>query len=98
MTSVFRKHIADSLEKERRERPPTNLKYQPAGRLLNWLTNYWTEPTISLKQICWRGPVEARKRKSAIDLAETLAQRGFLIPVRGYEHRSKVWKIVRETK
>jgi hypothetical protein len=98
--SVFARYIADSLEKGRLEpkiSPPTNLKSLPAGRLLYWLTHHWKKATISVRDICVYGPQITRNRKSAIDLAETLAQRGFLLPIRTHRIDRKVWLIVRGT-
>jgi hypothetical protein len=96
--SVFAECIADSLKQhEPKISPPTNLKSLPAGRLLYWLTHHWKKATISVREICVYGPQITRNRKSAIDLAETLAQRGFLLPIRTHRIDRKVWLIVRET-
>jgi hypothetical protein len=95
-TSVFTRYIAESLKEERREIiPPTNLKLLPVGRLLNWLLNYWDEPTISLQQIYTYGP-RPRDPKGAIGMAEVLVQRGWLTPLRAHRHDRKVWLIIRD--
>jgi hypothetical protein len=76
--------------------PPTNLRLLPSGRLLNWLLNYWNEPTISAWQIYTYGP-RPRDPKGAISMAEILVQRGWLTPLRAHRHDRKVWLINRDT-
>jgi hypothetical protein len=94
--SVFTRYIADSLKEERREIiPPTNLKLLPIGRLLNWLLNYWTKPTISTWQIYTYGP-RPRDPKGAIGMAEILVQRGWLTPIHTHRHDRKVWLVNRD--
>jgi hypothetical protein len=74
---------------------PVNLKLLPIGRLLNWLLNYWDEPTISASQIYVYGP-RPRDPKSAISAAEILVRRGWLTPLRTHRHDRKVWLINRD--
>lgn len=94
--SVFTKFIADTLEKDQPEKiPQVDLKMLPAGRLLKWILDSWDEPTISIKEICVYGP-RPRIRKEAVSRAETLAQQGWLIPVKTRQHDGKKWRIVRE--
>jgi hypothetical protein len=95
--SIFTKFIADTLEHEPKVSPQIDPKSQPLGRLLYWLTHHWKKPTITLQNIYQFGPREIRNRKSAIDVAETLAQRGFLLPIQGHRIDRKEWLIVRET-
>jgi hypothetical protein len=96
--SIFRWHIRDTLEKdEPKISSQVDLKMLPAGRLLNWMLNFWDEPTISVRDICKYGPEATRNHKSATALAEILTQRGWLIPISTHRHDRKVWKIIRET-
>jgi hypothetical protein len=75
--------------------PPINIKLLPVGRVLNWLLNYWNEPTISAWQIYTYGP-RPRDPKNTISAAEILVQRGWLTPIRAHRHDRKVWVINRE--
>ena len=91
--SVFTRYIADSLKEERREpetTPPANLKLLPAGRLLHWLLNYWSKPTISAYEIYTYGPRPIKTSKEAMSVAETLVRQGFLIPTRAHRIDRKV--------
>jgi hypothetical protein len=99
MTSVFTKHIADTLEKHEPPKTSSQIdpKSQPLGRLLYWLTHHWKKDVISVREICWRGPQATRDRKNAIAVSEILAQRGWLLPIPAHRHDRKVWKIIRET-
>jgi hypothetical protein len=96
MASVFTRHIADTLEREPKVSPPINLEQLQAGRLLNWILNFWDGDTISVRDICWRGPEVARKHKDAIALAETLVRQGWLTPAKSHRYDRKTWRIVRE--
>jgi hypothetical protein len=94
--SVFTKFL--DVEKEPPKIiPQIDPKSQPLGRLLYWLTHHWKKPTISVRDICVYGPYNNRDRESAIDLADTLAQRGFLLPIRGHRIDRREWLIVRQT-
>jgi hypothetical protein len=96
MPSVFTKHIADTLEKDQPKiSPPTELKSQSAGKLLNWILNSWNGPTISIRDICWRGP-RPRNLKEVISAIETLAKHGWLVPAKAHRYDRKIWKIIRE--
>jgi hypothetical protein len=97
MPSVFTKHIADTLKKhEPKISPPTELKFQPAGRLLNWILDFWDEPTISAYQIYTYGPRPIKNLKEAVGAAEVLTRQGWFTPVRELRSNSKRWLIVRK--
>src|SRR5262249_33873829 len=52
--------------------PPPGPKAHPTEKFLSWLLNYWTKPTLALREICRHGPSHTRNWESAMDLAETL--------------------------
>jgi hypothetical protein len=94
--SIFTQYIADTLEREPKITPPAELKMLPAGKLLNWLLHCWGRDTISMREICWRGPNGMRDRKNVMDMTETLTQRGWLLPLPTQQINRKEWKIIRE--
>jgi len=67
----------------------------PAEKLLDWLINHWSEPTISVRIIHWRGPNCLRTRKDALAQAKILAERGWLSPLKSRQRNSKHWRIAR---
>src|SRR5262245_45153521 len=76
--------------------PPAGPKAHPTEKFLSWLLNYWTKPTISLREICRLGPNGTRDWESAMDLAETLVQRGWLVRRETQRRRDmREWQIVR---
>jgi hypothetical protein len=64
-----------------------------AGRLLDWLQNHWTQPTISTRNICQYGPRPIRDRESATKTAEALVRHGWLVPMKTGRYDSKRWQI-----
>ena len=76
--------------------PPAGPKAHPAEKFLSWLLNHWTKPTISLREICRHGPSDTRNWESAMDLAETLVQRGWFIRRETQRRDMRVWQILRE--
>src|SRR5262245_41402710 len=106
--SVFARYVADAPETNRIEPevirmgpaavtiPTAGPKAHPTEKFLSWLLNYWTKPTISLREICRLGPHVTRDWESAMDLAETLVQRGWLIRRETQRRRDmREWQIVR---
>src|SRR5262245_36393476 len=75
--------------------PPAGPKAHPTEKLLSWLLNYWPKPTISLREICRHGPHSIRDWESAMDLAETLVQRGWFIRCETHRRDMRVWQILR---
>jgi len=77
--------------------PVAGPKAHPTEKFLDWLLNYWTKPTISLREIYRYGPHGIRDWESAMDLAETLVQRGWLARVEEAQPRRdmRVWQVLR---
>ena len=89
--SVFARYIED---------PPTapvepmpQATRPEARRLLNWLQNNWSKPTICARDIYRYGPHRAQGRESAIEIAESLVKRGWLIPLKADRRDVKKWQI-----
>jgi hypothetical protein len=81
MPSLFEK-----LNQKRPQEPaalpaPTPLA---AGKLLGWLQNSWTEPTITARQIYQYGPAATRDRESTLKLTEILVRQGVLVPMKAF--------------
>jgi hypothetical protein len=73
---------------------PTPLPTPPAVReLLDWLQHRWTKPTIRARDIYRYGPHRARGREGAIEIAESLAKGGWLIPLKADRRDVKRWQI-----
>jgi hypothetical protein len=68
--------MATLFERLAQGRPPQEPTPLPpplaAGRLLDWLQNNWTQPTIRARDICRFGPNSIRDRESVIKMAEVL--------------------------
>ena len=81
--------------------PPTKPHSKEARqieRLLDWLINHWTKDTITARGIYNYGPYPLRNEKTAtLNLAQILVERGWLVPVRPRQYRSREWKIGRPT-
>jgi hypothetical protein len=76
--------------------PPAGPKAHPTEKFLDWLLNYWTKPTISLREICrYATPHAIRDWEHAMGLAETLVQRGWLIRRKTHRRDNRVWEIAR---
>jgi hypothetical protein len=90
--SFFARYINDPPEKERREKQ--HPKSPPIEKLLNWLVNYWTKPTISARDIYTYGPHPIRNQESAVDLAEILVRHGWLAPIKSRRRDMREWQIV----
>jgi hypothetical protein len=90
--SVFSRHIADSLEKEQ----PVELLQTPlAQKLLDWSINYWSQPTISMREIRAYGPNSIRDWKIARTLTEILVRQGWFTPLKTHRYDRSEWRIVR---
>lgn len=61
--------------------PPANHKSAPIERLLSWIINNFDGATISVRDICWRGPRPTRDRANALAMAEALVAAGWLAPI-----------------
>jgi hypothetical protein len=89
--------MANLFERLAKGRPPQEptLSTTPlaAVRLLSWLQNNWTQPTIRARDICRYGSNSIRDRESAIKTAEILVRRGWLVPMKTHRHDAKRWRI-----
>src|SRR5262245_42841769 len=83
---------------EDRPKPEANTirseQMQDLQKLHEWI-QHWDKPTISVQDICYRGPNSVRNRKKAIGLAEILVGHGWLIPIKTRRRDMKWWQIVR---
>ena len=61
--------------------------------LLNWLQHRWDKPTIRARDIYRYGPHRNRGRESALEFAEILVKRGWLIPLKANRRDVKRWQI-----
>jgi hypothetical protein len=105
--SVFARHIVNIPEPERvapeiirmgpaaATIPPAGPKAHPTEKFLSWLLTYWNKPTISLREICRYGPHAVRDWESAMNLTETLVQRGWLTPTKTHRRDKRVWQVAR---
>jgi hypothetical protein len=87
-TSFFARYIDGPKE----QLPVTNAS--PAEKLLDWIMNFWTEDTLTARDICALGPNPTRDRKKAFEAAEILVKRGCLAPIKAHRRDSCEWKIV----
>jgi hypothetical protein len=105
--SVFSEYI--DLEKEPQEPekilrgpllqpivPPAGPQSSPTEKLLDWLVNHWPGPTISARDIYRFGPhFILNDPKGAIAMAQTLAENGWLTPIKSWRRDRKEWRIAR---
>ena len=75
--------------------PPADRRSPPVEQLLAWLVNHWQGSTISVRNICQIGPRSTRNKKSAISLAETLVENGWLTPLKTRRRDMRAWQIAR---
>jgi hypothetical protein len=76
--------------------PLIHLKSSPSEKLLAWLVNYWTRPTITLRDIYSYAPNSVRDPADILNLTKTLVEYGWLTPTKAWRRDMKKWKIVRE--
>src|SRR5262245_19891017 len=62
--------------------PPATRQSPPTEKLLDWLVNHWSKPTISVRDICWCGPNSLRNRKNAIIYVRILVENGWLARIK----------------
>lgn len=73
-----------------------------AQQLMDWIRNRWSEPFISVPDICKSGPAKVRSKKVAEEIIEICVERGHLAlwdrpeEVKGNKRR-QVFQIVRDT-
>src|SRR5262245_12651425 len=71
--------------------PKDTPQSSPTEKLLDWLINHWSQPTISVRNIQRCGPNSIRDRKSAINQAKILAENGWLAPIKSRQRNMKHW-------
>ena len=79
---------------EKIEQPHSNL--EPAQKLLDFLQQHWTKPTITSREICRSAPNAIRNQKNAINSAKILVKVGWLIPNQTRRRDMREWLIVRK--
>ena len=93
VNSVFATFIAENeieLEKPQPiDRPLKNLEL-----LLGWL-NRWPKDRITLREIQAFGPGPVRDRKVALNLMQTLTERGWVLPTKPRRYDMTRWEIAR---
>jgi hypothetical protein len=81
------------------EKAPTPIEPAPlptppeVRRLLYWLQNTWKRPVICARDIQRFGPSPVRDRESALNAAETLTKRGWLLPLKTHRYDRKRWQV-----
>jgi len=77
--------------------PPADYRSPPIEKLLDWLVNRWPKPSVRVRDICRFGPNPIRNRMAATAMAETLAEYGWLTPLKTRRIDMREWQIVRGT-
>jgi hypothetical protein len=74
--------------------PPPQATPPAIREMLDWLQHHWTKPTIRARDIYRYGPHRrTRGREGAIEIAENLVKRGWLIPLKAKRRDVKRWQI-----
>jgi hypothetical protein len=66
----------------------------PALKLLNWLQRGWGKPVITAEHLYQYGPGIIRDKKSALEAADALEKRGWLIPLKTKRYDARKWRIM----
>jgi hypothetical protein len=88
---TFAKAIGSS-----RPEPKQTLEVVRAQKLLDWIQNAWTKPTITVREIRVYGPTATRSRESATSSTEILTKNNWLIPIKARRHDGHIWQVVRK--
>jgi hypothetical protein len=76
--------------------PEATRQSSSTEKLLDFLVNHWSKPTIALRDICWRGPNSLRNdRKTTISVAKTLVEYGWLQRIKSRRRDMMEWRIAR---
>jgi len=76
--------------------PPTEaVRNDLTTQLLEWIVKHWNRPEISLRDIHRSAPRIIRDKKTILNLAEELTERGWLRPTKTHRHDRRVWQIAR---
>ena len=76
--------------------PPANPESPPIEKLLDWLVNYWAEPTVSARDIYTYGPNCIRDWGTTLRCAGILVEQGWLVPTKTRQRNMREWQIVRK--
>jgi hypothetical protein len=69
-------------------------KTSHAQKMLNWIQHKWDKPVIRTRDIYRHGPRPLRNdRKNALEAAEILERRGWLVPLKAPRRDVKRWQI-----
>jgi hypothetical protein len=92
MASLFER-LAQGRPQEPDSPPAPPATPPEALRLLNWIQNNWTKPTICGRDIRRLGPGITRDRESMAKSTEILVKRGWLIPLKMGRYDAKRWQV-----
>jgi hypothetical protein len=87
--------LFERLAKSRPPAPAETVRNDPTAQLLEWIVRHWNRPEISLRDIHRSGPTFLRDKKTILNLAQELAERGWLTPAKSHRHDRRIWKIAR---
>ena len=63
-----------TINQPRRDHPPIEV-------LLDWLVNHWAKVTVTGRDIYTFGPHSLRDKNTTLNLAQSLVERGWLVPI-----------------
>jgi hypothetical protein len=85
--------FARYIDEPEKPAPPPAPTPPEVRELLDWLQHHWTKPTIRARDIYRYGPHRTRGREGAVEIAESLAKGGWLIPIKADRRDVKKWQI-----
>ena len=92
-TTLFDRLAAGRPPQEPTPAPTPEPTPPEALRLLHWLQHNWGRPVVCARDIHRGGPTPIRDRESALEAAEILEKRGWLIPLKAHRYDRKKWQI-----
>src|SRR5262249_31181526 len=90
--SIFERLAKGRPPVEQTIKEPQQIKH--AQKVLEWLLR-WNKPIVCAQDIRLYGP-RPRNRKTAIELAKILAERGWLQPIPTHRYDRHAWQIIRK--
>src|SRR6478672_5603751 len=94
MVSLFERLVQGRPPEETAPRPTPKPDSWGVNQVLHWLQYGWDKPTISSSELYRQGPLPVRgDRARALEIADQLERRGYLIPIRAKQYRTKRWQI-----
>ena len=76
-------------------KPEVKQPHSNAQKLLNFLF-HWPKDTVTVRDIRIYGPRPIRDREIALNSAQTLVERGWLVPVKARRRDMIEWQIIRQ--